>query len=412
MTTQDETPAQPNAKRVRISEDVEILDGNPSNKTETAPSKAARRTVEQAVASHPEAIRTIALASSKAYNGQKAKIRNQEKTIKRFDDDDEVPGSANIKFTLTAPPEIMENDDFKSLALQMDESVKTFKSAAKTAIVAVANLRLEYDKTQVMLTLLAGIKNLCELALLEKNPDLKEPPVTKLAWFMADIMDAKIFEMCLTKRIDVKQEFKRNHDDNTQTDGTQDNTLRLSDREKERFTELAMRVNPILKAIFVDSWNAQIARFREVEVSKTLAKKAKEQLMEKKAEETQMEIDTESSISAGKIKDLIADAVKKATKKQDGEIQKLAATIARSNPKNSHRGAVLPTKKTQRAPSTKKKEGKQDGRPDPKKKKGKETSTGRKGNDSPKGNTKSKKQSGKEQSRRNSNKSKNPTNQH
>ena len=70
MTTQVETSAQPTVKCVRISEDVEILDGPPSKKSETAPSKAARTTVELAVASHPEAIRTIALASSKAYNGQ------------------------------------------------------------------------------------------------------------------------------------------------------------------------------------------------------------------------------------------------------------------------------------------------------------------------------------------------------
>jgi hypothetical protein len=222
-------------------------------------------------------------------------------------------------------------------------------------------------------------------------------------------MDAKIFEMCLTKRIDVKQEFKRNHDDNTQSDGTQDNTLRLSDRESERYTELAKRVVPVLKAIFVDSWNAQLTCFREAEISRALSKKAKELMMEKKAEETQMEIDTESSISAGKIKDLIADAVKKAVRKQEGEIQKLAATLKRSNQKNSHRGALLPTKQTQRAPSTKKKEGKPDGKSDPKKKKGNETSQGRKGNDSPKEKSKSKKQSGPSKSRPNSNSSRRPT---
>jgi hypothetical protein len=421
MTNQDETPAQPTAKRVRISEDVEILDGPSSKKSETAPSKAAKATVELAVASHPEAIRTIALASSKTYNGQKSKIRNQEHTLKRFDDDDETPGSANLKFTLTAPPEIMENDEFKALAVKMDEAVKTFKSAAKTAIVAVANLRLEHDTTQVKLTLLEAIRNLCEMTLLENNPDYKEPPVAKFSWFVADLMEAKSFEMCYTKRIDVKHEFKRNNDDDMQEDGTQNTSVQISDQEKERFTELAKRVTPILKAIFVDSWNAQIARYREVEITRTLAKKAKELLMEKKAEETQMEIDTESSISAGKIKDLIADAVKKACKKQDGEIQKLTATINRSNPKdkngknsnpkNSNRGAIIPTKKTQRAPSTKKKDGKQDGKANPNRRKGRENSPGRQDRDSPKGKKQSSKKSGPDKSRRNSSRSQRPTNQ-
>jgi hypothetical protein len=228
-------------------------------------------------------------------------------------------------------------------------------------------------------------------------------------------MEAKTFEMCYTKRIDVKHELKRNHDDITQEDGTQNTSVQVSDQEKDRFTELAKRVTPILQVIFVDSWNAQIARYREVEVSKTLAKKAKELMMEKKAEETQMEIDSESSISATKIKDLIADAVKKATSKQQGEIQKLSATIKRSNtkdsnPKNSNRGAPLQrTKKTQRAPSTKKKEGKQGEKSDPPKRKERENSPGRKGRDSPKGKKQSNKQSGKKQSRQNSSNSQRPT---
>ena len=419
MTTQVETPAQPTAKRVRISEDVEILDGPPSKITEPAPSKAARLTVELAVASHPEAIQTIALASSKAYNGQKAKIRNQEKTIKRFDDEDKTPGSANIKFTLTAPPEIMENDEFKTLAVQMEKDVKTFQSAAKQAIVAVATLRLEYDRQQVKLTLLEAIRNLCELTLLENNPALKEPPVTKFAWFIVDLMEAKIFEMCLTKRIDVTHKFKRNNDDNMQEDGTQNNNVHISEAETTRFKELAPRVKTVLTAIFVESWNAQIARYRDGEVSRTLAKKAKELLMEKKAEETQMEIDTEMSISVTKIKDLIADAVKKAIKTQQGEIQKLHATLQRSNPKNStprntqknsHRGANLPPKKTQRAPSTKKKDGKQDGKPNPNRRKGKENTPVSKEKDSPKGKPRTSMRSSPGKSRRNSDKSKRPTN--
>ena len=145
----------------------------------------------------------------------------------------------------------------------MEEAVKTFKSAAKKSIVAVANLRLEYDRLQVKLTLIKAIRNLCELTLLENNPDLKEPPVTKFAWFLVDhLMAAKTFEICLTKREFIRHEFKRNNDDDMQEDGTQNTNVQITDSEKVRYTELALQVTPILKAIFVDSWNAQLARFR------------------------------------------------------------------------------------------------------------------------------------------------------
>ena len=70
------TPAQPPAhKRVRISDSVEVRVINDDNQTnETAPSQAARATVENAVALYPEAIQFIALGSSKTFNSQKNKI--------------------------------------------------------------------------------------------------------------------------------------------------------------------------------------------------------------------------------------------------------------------------------------------------------------------------------------------------
>jgi hypothetical protein len=387
-------PAQPSIlrgqapKRVRISEpEVEVVE-DPSKKLETAPSQAARSRVEAAVAPYPEAIQLIALSASKAYNRLKSKIRTQEKTIKRFDDDQEIPGSAKLNFKLTASPDIMEMDEFKQQAALMETAVADFQQTAKKAIKSVAELRLANDRKAVLETLFETLHRLSELLLLENNPDSKDHPVAKFAWFVAGKMDVQIFEGCDTMRDHVRNEIKRNiDDDNNMETGT--DVLTFERGENDRFADLQTRISPILHSIFVDSWNAQIDTYRKADIDRTLSKKAKELLLGKEAEEDQMEIDIEPSVAPEKMKALIAEAVKKENKKQQLEIQKLRETVKRS--KNSNRGAQNPTSTKGGAPSTKKngdqkQEREKKGHRSPAKEKGTGDSRARNDNASPKGN--------------------------
>jgi hypothetical protein len=167
MTNETETPAQPAVKRTRFSNEVAII----AAPTSIAPSKAAKTMVEAAVASYPEAIQTIALDASKTFNGMKATIRTQGHTIQRFDDEDEVPGSAKLKFKLHAAPEIMEMEEFKIQESAMVEAVKTFQVSAKKAIVKIANLRLDYEKSQVKSEFMNSLLRLCEMLLIENKPE-------------------------------------------------------------------------------------------------------------------------------------------------------------------------------------------------------------------------------------------------
>jgi hypothetical protein len=350
MTNENTTPAQPPNKRVRISDQVEVRVINDSNRTtETAPSQAARVTVETAVASYPEPIQLIALAASKTFNGQKNKIRTQVQKIDRFDDESEIPRSARINFKLTAPPDVMETDEFKRQATIMEEAVEAFHKLARESIVAVADLRLNSDKLKVTDTLKTTVVRLCELILLENNPTSTDPPVNKFAWFVTGKMDGKIFENTYTTRDHCKNEIKRHIDDDTNTTG--DSVLVFEPGMNVRFTELEKRVAPIVKAIFVESWNAQEENLRSRQINTALSKKAKEMNMEKAAEATQMEIDDEAPISKGRITELIAEAVKKETKQYQSEMSKLRETVQRS--KNSSRGAESSSR--QGAPLKKKK---------------------------------------------------------
>jgi hypothetical protein len=114
------------------------------------------------VASYPPAIQSLANDASKSYNSLKASIRSQEKTISRFSKADEIPGSAKLKFSLHASSEIMETEEFKIQKATMDDAVMTFQSAAKKAIVAIANQRLVLEK--IIMVILYLILQSCFLS--------------------------------------------------------------------------------------------------------------------------------------------------------------------------------------------------------------------------------------------------------
>ena len=93
MTNEDRSPAPTQAtKRTRFEDDANNAVKRP------APTKAAASMVEAAVATYPHAIQIIAKAASKDYNSLKAAIRNTQHIIERFDDDEEIPGSAKLNF--------------------------------------------------------------------------------------------------------------------------------------------------------------------------------------------------------------------------------------------------------------------------------------------------------------------------
>ena len=204
MTTETRTPAQQAAKRTRISNEIEVIE---PPATDLAPSKAARFKTKAAVASYPVAIQSIAIDGSKTYNSLKSSIRSQEKTISRFGNADEIPGSAKLKFKLHASPEIMETEEFKTQKATMDTAVKTFQSTAKEAIIAIANQRLIREKSEVKITFLTTLTRLCEMLLVEHAPTAEKQPIVKFSYYFSDKeMDVQVFAYCLTIKDAVTQE--------------------------------------------------------------------------------------------------------------------------------------------------------------------------------------------------------------
>ena len=235
-------PAQPSSKRVRLSDDVDVqvIETPTTSNSDSTPSQVAKARIEAAVALYPDAIKSLAIKLSKEYNSLKNKIRSQEKKIIRFDDDETLPGSAKIKFQLTAPADIMDSDEFKEQDKKIAEAIKIFEKTAKEAIQAVSKQRLTKDKDTCTTMSFAAVQQLCEIILLADNIAESEPPVMKFSWYITGKIESKLFEYTYSTRTIMQNKFKRNLDDDQGNEAT--DSVIYEEGEKLCFEPLHTRV--------------------------------------------------------------------------------------------------------------------------------------------------------------------------
>ncbi len=399
MTTVTETPAQPAAKRTRISNDVEIIE---TASADCSASKAARIATQAAVASHPRAIQKIALEQLKQLIKLQGSVMSNLKTIETYSDEAQIPGSANVKFDLKQIPEVMETTKFKAQDTIMAEATRTFKDTARKSVVVATQERLAYDKKKVQELLIESIRRLCRMVLVENKPRDKNPPIVKFAYYASQKLEAQIYILCAATSHDTSTHFLKEH--NTALEKAEGAALEWASGEQDRFQQLTARLQPILKAIFIDGYNAYKSKRDENDIEAALERAAKEILTGKSAEKTQMEVDAEQSIPASKIKEYIDERVDKRDKQRQKQIDRLQQQLERS--KNSSRGApksASSPKKNNTTTKTNKKAANGPKSPKAANKKGNERSRGRNAKDSPNEKSKWKKNAGQKSKRRRGN---------
>ncbi|KAL7569831.1 hypothetical protein ACA910_008842 [Epithemia clementina (nom. ined.)] len=359
MTNENGTPAQPRRKRVRIDDEVTVI--TPKKATEDTPSIAARNLVKSAVASHQEPIQVFLLATSKEYNALKSKHRQQESSLAKLKEDNFVPRSARVHFELTAPDRVKETTDFKKHKTNVEKALAAYQKECKKSILGTAELLNDFIKKDVSALLLKTILNLCHLVLVAQNPDKKNPEYHRLAYYMVQhCIDAVIFTYTWTTKTDIQDAIKEDDNVNDQMDtedatipATQDNNAietiwTYSTTTVTYYETLRPIVCSLLKTVFVDSWNAQLAVYQKKAVDTALSATAKRIMDTKATEDTAQQVDAEPSIGPKKIKELIENEVKTKTIKLQTELNKLSEKIQRS--KNDKRGT--PSKPSSGAPSS------------------------------------------------------------
>jgi len=124
---------------------VQVLEPEPSNQKVT-PTAAAQSVVVNAVESHPEPIQELLLAMATKFNHHHSKLRQQEQTLQQLSEDSYIPCLAQTNFILTTSDSVMENNNYKMLAKEMEMVCDNFCKAAKKAISEVTKLEIEHTK--------------------------------------------------------------------------------------------------------------------------------------------------------------------------------------------------------------------------------------------------------------------------
>jgi hypothetical protein len=355
MTTRNVTPAK-KTKRVRKSQDIQDDDVQVIrvDQAPTAPTIAARDFAKAAVASHPEAIQRIATQLSKTFIALRVQHDQKLTMSEKLNNNAEfIPRSAKVSFKLTGPASVMEEQEFKTLAASMDEKTQAYQKECKNAIHSVAKLVLAQHKIEIQQHFKKALLQLSSLCLLQQAP-LSDPPVKKFAWDVVSDLDPNIFSMTFVTCQRLKNELKKEIDDDDATTMADDVNVQITDDEKTLFQKTKPTLKPILSHIFAGAWSRYLEVFTANETTKALDKQAKEFLVTEATAAAATNLDTEPSLAPSRIRELISEGIKSKTSKLQAELQKLKQSANRNpSAKNSNRGAEPSSK--QRAPSTKKK---------------------------------------------------------
>jgi hypothetical protein len=364
MTNENETPAR-TAKRTRFSDDdtVEITQVIPPT---IAPTQAASDCVKLAVASHHKSIQSIAIAISKTANTVQSQLRQQAATKARFDDDTFFPRSTRFEFNLTSTKAVMETEEFKTASAAMTETLLAFKKSCKANIATVADLVKKENQKQLKELLTRAITQIATLLLIEHTPSQTNRPVNDFIWHASDNLDESVATKCFTTKKEVSEPALRRALGLADDTPITDQFVIISAERKTLFSVITAKLNPIIRAMFVNSWNAQLAIFDKNDLQAEILKQAKEFTTNDATTATAMEIDSEPTMEPQRIRELIAANVKAEVAKINQQQQrskqknpKLAKNISRgASPSPTRASSKNQTVKKPLASALKKKAGK------------------------------------------------------
>ncbi len=133
--------------------------------------EASWSAIAKAVASHPESVQELAVATAQKFTALKSQQRQQEQTKARLALATFTPRSARLNFQLTASDSVMESTEFKTLATGVETATATWTTAVKTAICKVAELESKNTKKEIVELFTTTFKRVAHLILLQEDPD-------------------------------------------------------------------------------------------------------------------------------------------------------------------------------------------------------------------------------------------------
>jgi len=299
----------------------------PGIKTNVSPLAAARESIVRHVESLRPEIANLLLNRGKEYLALGHRIFLKERNAKRMEaDSDYIPVSARVDFRLTATKEAEELPEFTQLQDQAKIAIKEMQVALKTVIIDTAKLEAKalQDKWN---------KHFCESVFMATTLFNTAQGVDTAHTHYTVVRLVARHEALLKHTGLSKEEFVALYCTMMQTGNLTQEEPPDDTGDTQRIRALARA----LMAVFPLAFDEYLCKTRKNELSLSLKKTAKEQLLSLKSEEATMEIDAELPADRDQLKDLIRREAESMAKKL---IQKevAAALNTTTQAKNSTRG--------------------------------------------------------------------------
>ena len=303
-----------------------------------SPSAIAREIVSVSIESLPDNIKSFILPLYTKHHRLKTQETHQAATTARFAVEDFIPLSARIKFTLTGSERAMESDLFRAQQEAVQEKIKSFQLELKTAMQSTILIETNMIQDKITANFLVVLNNLSSLFFIERHPTTVADAVPShaISRYVLSQQNAALYEHLPLSANNVRAKYRDYAQDDVTT------IIAPPANYLVTFQAINQRLTPILKSIFLDSWNTMLKEQAERERTLALAKQIRRYTVGPATEDAAMVIDTQPTADPQLMKDLIKAEVARQTKKKMAQLDKVIQKNRRSGndpSKNTNRGA-------------------------------------------------------------------------
>lgn len=288
--TDDMPPNTDNRKRAYIDTSV----ATPGDKSQLSPLKAAEEFIVSHTASLRNEIATLLLDRGREHINLAHKVYSKHRNQSRMEsDDDYIPVSARVEFRLQAVKEAEELPEFQQLQDQAIAIIKEKQIALKKLV--IDTLKLEQKVLQEKLN-----KHFCESIFMATKLFLTAQGVdTAQSHYTVARMLEQHWEPLLKHTGYNVEEFAALYKATLQVGDLPPVT---ADAHNSQHIGCIKRA---IESVFILSWDRYLYQVKENELSISLKKEVKEQLLWRKTEDATMEIDNELPADREQLRDLI-----------------------------------------------------------------------------------------------------------
>lgn len=348
MPKQPTPPHDRNAspKRVRFNDQETTESQTPLKPILKGPSAIAREFVTEAVASLPSSIKSLVIEKSLFYNKLQSTKRQRVKTTNRLREDNFIPRSARINFSITASSRVTEIESFKTLKDETDKYVEEVQNKLKALTIKVSEMEEEDITKQIQDCFFESLEMFASLGYYACYPNETDNLDTaSITRFLLEKYTAPILNhVSLTPDTVLAKYSTYKKDGVTYEKGSTPETTAT------KFATVVEDTDKVMKIVFQDSWEKQLQFYDAKEKDDLLAKKIAEFKLAKTSNDIDMELEQETPLDAKTMQDLIDARVNERTKSLETKLARLQQQTKRA--KNNQRGAPGGASTKKKTPQT------------------------------------------------------------